>query len=304
MLYFSTLFIAARDGQRKRACCETANFYVFKALGKRFAQQTNFAAIRKDPPMLLFLELIPYIVIFIFGITIGSFLNVCIYRMPLHESIVTAPSHCMTCGSRLHWYDMVPVFSWLILGGKCRNCKTKISAQYPVIEALNGALYVLVCAVNGLNGMSAIYCLMTSALIVLSLIDWRTYEIPISVNVFLGILGIAAVVVQPEAWMTHLVGALCVSGILLVIYLVSGGRAIGGGDIKLMAACGLILGWQLIILAFFLGCIIGSVIHLIRIRVSGAGHMLAMGPYLSAGIFIAALWGNSWIHWYMGMLGI
>lgn len=254
--------------------------------------------------MLLFLELIPYIVIFIFGITIGSFLNVCIYRMPLHESIVTAPSHCMTCGSRLHWYDMVPVFSWLILGGKCRNCKTKISAQYPVIEALNGALYVLVCAVNGLNGMSAIYCLMTSALIVLSLIDWRTYEIPISVNVFLGILGIAAVVVQPEAWMTHLVGALCVSGILLVIYLVSGGRAIGGGDIKLMAACGLILGWQLIILAFFLGCIIGSVIHLIRIRVSGAGHMLAMGPYLSAGIFIAALWGNSWIHWYMSMLGI
>ena len=121
---------------------------------------------------------------------------------------------------------MVPVFSWLILGGKCRNCKTKISAQYPVIEALNGALYVLVCAVNGLNGMSAIYCLMTSALIVLSLIDWRTYEIPISVNVFLGILGIAAVVVQPEVWMTHLVGALCVSGILLVIYLVSGGRAI------------------------------------------------------------------------------
>lgn len=104
--------------------------------------------------------------------------------------------------------------------------------------------------------------------------------------------------------MTHLVGALCVSGILLVIYLISGGRAIGGGDIKLMAACGLILGWQLIILAFFLGCIIGSVIHLIRIRVSGAGHMLAMGPYLSAGIFIAALWGNSWIHWYMGMLGI
>ena len=248
--------------------------YVFKALGKRFAQQTNFAAIRKDPPMLLFLELIPYIVIFIFGITIGSFLNVCIYRMPLHESIVTAPSHCMTCGSELHWYDMVPVFSWLILGGKCRSCKAKISAQYPIIEALNGVLYVLVCVVNGMNLSSGVMCLMTSALIVLSVIDWQTYEIPVSINIF------------------------------LVIYLLSGGRAIGGGDIKLMVACGLILGWQLIILAFFLGCIIGSVTHLIRIRVSGAGHMLAMGPYLSAGIFIAALWGNSWIHWYMGMLGI
>ena len=205
----------------------------------------------------------------------------------------------MTCGSRLHWYDMVPVFSWLILGGKCRNCKTKISAQYPVIEALNGTLYVLVCAVNGLNGMSAIYCLMTSALIVLSLIDWRTYEIPISVNVFLGILGIAAVVVQPEAWMTHLVGALCVSGILLVIYLVSGGRAIGGGDVKLMAVCGLLLGWELIIFAFLLGCIIGSVIHLIRMKVSGEGHVLAMGPYLSAGVAIAVLWGNEFLQWYL-----
>ena len=100
-------------------------------------------------------------------------------------------------------------------------------------------------------------------------------------------------------------GAVCVSGILLIIYLISGGRAIGGGDIKLMAACGLILGWQQIILAFFLGCIIGSVIHLIRIRGQrGRGICWRWGPYLSAGIFIAALWGNSWIHWYMGMLGI
>ena len=139
--------------------------------------------------MLLFLESLPYIVIFIFGIAIGSFLNVCIYRMPLHKSIVTAPSHCMTCGSRLHWYDMVPVFSWLILGGKCRSCKAKISAQYPIIEALNGALSVLVCVVNGMNLSSGVMCLMTSALIVLSVIDWRTYEIPVAINIFLGILG-------------------------------------------------------------------------------------------------------------------
>lgn len=254
--------------------------------------------------MLLFLELIPYLVVFIFGITIGSFLNVCIYRIPLHESIVTAPSHCMTCGSKLHWYDMVPVFSWLILGGKCRSCKVKISAQYPIIEALNGVLYVLVCAVNGLNIMSLVYCLMTSAFVVLSVIDWRTYEIPVSINYFLGILGIASIIIEPKNLVGHLIGAVCVSGVLLIIYLISGGRAIGGGDIKLMAACGLIVGWQLIILAFFLGCIIGSVIHLIRIRVSKVGHMLAMGPYLSAGIFIAALWGNSWIQWYMGLLGI
>lgn len=95
--------------------------------------------------MLFFLELTPYIIIFIFGITIGSFLNVCIYRIPLGESIVTAPSHCMTCGWKLKWYDMVPVFSWLVLGGKCRNCKSKISVQYPIIEGVNGILYVMIC---------------------------------------------------------------------------------------------------------------------------------------------------------------
>ena len=254
--------------------------------------------------MLLFLELIPYITIFIFGITIGSFLNVCIYRIPLHESIVTAPSHCMTCGSRLRWYDMVPVFSWLWLGGKCRNCKAKISAQYPLIEASNGVLYVVICAVNGLTVQSGVYCLMASALLVLSLIDWRTYEIPLSINLFLAALGVIATVLEPEQLAAHLIGVVCVSGVLELIWLISGGRAIGGGDIKLMAACGLLLGWQRIVLAFFLGCILGSVIHLIRIRVSHAGHVLAMGPYLAAGIFLAALWGNTWIHWYIGLLGL
>ena len=252
--------------------------------------------------MLLFLDSIPYIVIFIFGIVIGSFLNVCIYRLPLHESIITAPSHCMTCGRKLRWYDMVPVFSWIALGGKCRNCKSKISLQYPVIESLNGILYVVICLVNGMDLLSLIYCLMTSALLTLSLIDWRTYEIPPGINAFLFILGVAAAALDRGNLLSHLAGMVCVSGFLGILYLISRGRAIGGGDIKLMFACGLILGWKLIILAFLLGCIIGSVIHLIRIRVQGEGHVLAMGPYLSAGIFLAALWGNAWISWYISLL--
>lgn len=252
--------------------------------------------------MLLLLEIVPYIVIFIFGITIGSFLNVCIYRIPLHQSIVTVSSHCMTCGRKLKWYDMIPVFSWLLLGGKCRSCKSKISLQYPVIESLNGILYVVICLVNGMNLFSLIYCLMTSALLTLSLIDWRTYEIPPGINAFLFILGVAAAVLDRGNLLSHLAGMVCVSGFLGILYLISRGRAIGGGDIKLMFACGLILGWKQIILAFLLGCIIGSVIHLIRIRGQGEGHVLAMGPYLSAGIFLAALWGNAWISWYISLL--
>ena len=252
--------------------------------------------------MLLLLEIVPYIVIFIFGITIGSFLNVCIYRIPLHQSIVTVSSHCMTCGRKLKWYDMIPVFSWLLLGGKCRSCKSKISLQYPVIESLNGILYVVICLVNGMDLFSLIYCLMTSALLTLSLIDWRTYEIPPGINGFLFILGVAAAVLDRGNLLSHLAGMVCVSGFLGILYLISRGRAIGGGDIKLMFVCGLILGWKQIILAFLLGCIIGSVIHLIRIRVQGEGHVLARGPYLSAGIFLAALWGNEWISWYISLL--
>ena len=254
--------------------------------------------------MLFFLELIPYIIIFIFGITIGSFLNVCIYRIPLGESIVMAPSHCMTCGRKLKWYDMVPVFSWLVLGGKCRNCKSKISVQYPIIEGVNGILYVMICAVNGLEWSSVIYCFMASALLVLSIIDWRTYEIPFGINVFLFVLGIAMTILDRGNLVEHLIGMICVSGLLGILYLLTSGRAIGGGDIKLMFACGLILGWKLILLAFFLGCIIGSVVHIIRMSVKKAGRMLAMGPYLSAGILLAALWGNAWINWYLSLLGL
>lgn len=254
--------------------------------------------------MLLFLDTIPYIIIFIFGITIGSFLNVCIYRIPLGESIVMASSHCMTCGWKLKWYDMVPVFSWLVLGGKCRNCKSKISVQYPIIEGVNGILYVVICAVNGLEWSSMIYCFMASALLVLSIIDWRTYEIPFGINVFLFVLGVAMTILDRGNLAEHLIGMICVSGLLGILYLLTGGRAIGGGDIKLMFACGLILGWKLILLAFFLGCIIGSVVHIIRMSVKKAGRMLAMGPYLSAGILLAALWGNAWINWYLSLLGL
>ena len=214
------------------------------------------------------------------------------------------PSHCMSCGAQLRWFDLVPLFSWLFLRGRCRRCKAAISVQYPIVEALNGIIWVFVFLINGMNGMSVVYCLMASALLTLSVIDWRTFEIPLGINGFLGILGVAAVILDKEEWLSHVIGAVCVSGFLLVLYFLSKGRAIGGGDIKLMTACGLLLGWQKIILAFLLGCIFGSVIHLLRMKISGEGHVLAMGPYLAAGIFLAALFGQQWIHWYLTLLGI
>jgi leader peptidase (prepilin peptidase)/N-methyltransferase len=248
-------------------------------------------------------ELIPiFVVIFLFGIVIGSFLNVCIFRIPEHKTVVTERSHCMRCGYQLSWYDMVPVFSWLFLRGKCRKCKEPISPQYPIVEAANGFLYVLIFAVRGFTFESILYCLLASALLVLSVIDWRTYEIPIGINIFILVLGILRVATDPKNWTLYLPGFLCVSILLWLILVISKGRAIGGGDVKLMAAAGLLLGWKQIILAFLLGCILGSVIHLIRMKVSGADRVLAMGPYLAAGILIAALWGDALITWYFGLL--
>lgn len=253
-------------------------------------------------------ELIPiyitsYIIILLFGMVIGSFLNVCIYRIPKHETVVTEPSHCMKCGYQLQWYDLIPVASWLALRGKCRTCKTAVSVQYPIIEAVNGIAYVIIFFINGMNIQSGVYCLLASALLVLSVIDARTYEIPFGINIFILVLGIIQVVMDRDNWANYGIGFLAVSVFLEVIFLISKGNAIGGGDVKLMAVAGLLLGWQKILLAFFFGCILGSVIHIVRMKVTGAERVLAMGPYLSAGILISALWGEKMIQAYMDLLG-
>ena len=234
---------------------------------------------------------------------IGSFLNVCIYRIPKKESLLPH-SHCTSCGGRLHWYDMFPVFSYLVLRGRCRNCKAKISLQYPLIEAFNGISYLIVFMANGISIESVLYCLMASALLVISVIDERTLEIPAVCNLFLLGLGVVFCVVDREHLPEHLIGLVSVSLALYLLYVLSGGRAIGGGDVKLMGAAGLILGWKLIILAFLLGCILGAVLHVLRMKFAGGERVLAMGPYLSAGIFLSALWGRRLIEFYLGCLGI
>ncbi|MBD5487587.1 MAG: prepilin peptidase [Lachnospiraceae bacterium] len=245
-----------------------------------------------------------YIIIFLYGIVIGSFLNVCIFRIPKQENIVKIRSHCMNCGYQLKWYDLVPVFSYLCLGGKCRSCKQKISVQYPLIELLNGVLYCTVFAVYGLSVEALLYALLTSALIALSVIDFRTYEIPVGINIFILTLGLIRIVTDYADWLDYAVGFFIVSGFLYIVHLVTKGRGIGGGDIKLMAAAGLLLGWKLILLAFVLGCIIGSVVHVARMKISGQGHMLAFGPYLSVGILISALVGDQMLAWYLSWLGL
>jgi leader peptidase (prepilin peptidase)/N-methyltransferase len=136
--------------------------------------------------------------------------------------------------------------------------------------------------------------------VVLSIIDFRIYEIPIEINVFLLIIAILRLGLDFRHWSSHIIGFFAVSLFLYIIFLLSQGRAIGGGDIKLMAVGGLFLGWQGILIAFILGCILGSVFHLIRMKVNHAKRLLALGPYLSIGMLMSMLYGDKIWFWYLG----
>lgn len=249
-------------------------------------------------------EIIMFVFIFLYGIVIGSFLNVLIYRLPLQENITTQRSHCMQCGNQIQWYDLVPLVSFIVLRGRCRYCGNKISVQYPLIEAINGFGYVLIFVINGFTLFSILDCLLFSILVVISVIDWRTFEIPFSLNIAIMVLAILVVILDRNNLIEHVIGFCVISGFLLLIDWITKGRGIGGGDIKLMASAGFYLGWKNSILAFVIGCMIGAIIHLILMKLYNKEHLLAFGPYLSAGILITVLYGNQLISWYMNLLSI
>lgn len=245
------------------------------------------------------MEAFLYIITFTYGIIIGSFLNVLIYRIPKKENFIISRSHCMNCGYQLKWYDLVPVFSYLFLRGRCRKCGEKISLQYPFIELLNGILYILIFWKVGFNVDSILYCIAVSAMLALSVIDLRTFEIPFGFNVCIACTGAVMLGLHFRQWQQYVIGFFAISLCLYGLVVLSNGRAMGMGDVKLMAAAGLLVGWQHIILAFFLACIVGSIIHIIRMAVTKAEHVLAMGPYLSIGIYSSILFGNEMIQWYI-----
>ncbi len=244
-----------------------------------------------------------YVCVFLYGIIIGSFLNVCIYRIPKNESVVTEGSHCMACGRPLKWRDMVPVFSWLILHGKCRFCGEKISIQYPLVELANGLLYLLIFFVNGVNPDSAIYSVMTSAMLVISVIDFRTMKIPIAADVVIFAMGVVHLLLHLDTWYYYVIGFFFASLFLLLCSLLfrilKNKNGMGAGDIELMACTGLCIGWGHALFAIALGSVIGSVIEGTRMAVTKKSGRFAFGPYLCLGVFIAMLWGTGIYEWYI-----
>lgn len=244
------------------------------------------------------------IILFLLGLCVGSFCNVLIYRIPKEEEFVRTPSHCMTCGHELKWYEMIPLFSWLAQGGKCRACGVKLSAQYPIVEALNGIMWLTTGLLFRGDWLTVgLYCGLFSLLMVLSVIDWRTFTIPNGINLAILLLGVVRLVTDLENWGGYLIGMLSVSLVFLLLHILTGGNGLGMGDVKLVAAAGLLLGWQKMLLAVLVGSVAGALIHSVRMK-RGAGRKLAFGPYLAAGIWFSALVGGPLISAYLSLFGL
>ena len=244
------------------------------------------------------------ILLFLLGLCVGSFCNVLIYRLPKKEEFVKTPSHCMTCGHSLKWYELIPLVSWLVQGGKCRACGVKLSAQYPVVEALNGLMWLLAGILYRGDWVTVVlYCGLFSMLMVLTVIDWRTFTIPNGINLAILVLGVIRLVTDPGNWSDYVIGLVSVSAVFLLLHLATGGNGLGMGDVKLVGAAGLLLGWKNMVLAVLVGSLAGAVIHSVRMK-RGAGRRLAFGPYLAGGIWLAALVGERLINAYLSLFGL
>lgn len=251
-------------------------------------------------------------VVFLFGICIGSFLNVVILRLPRHESLVKRSSHCMTCGTKIRPIDLIPVFSWLLLRGKCHSCGEKISPRYPVIESLNGLLYVLTFIVLDINAKAIITCILMSLLIVIAFMDWDTKEIDMKIVIPIFLLAVPSAIFTDDVSLVHrIIGAFAVSVPFFIIGEASRPiirkkfdddfRAIELGDTILMFAAGAVLGTQAVIVSALIGIIVAAVGGLIS-KIITKDSIFAFGPYLSIGIASAMLWGNQIAQWYIGLL--
>lgn len=237
------------------------------------------------------------------GIIVGSFLNVCIYRIPREISVNGnhGRSMCTYCKKTLKWYDLVPVISYCFLGGKCRFCKKHISLRYPVIELLNGVLWGGAAYIWGKSLNTVLYCIFFSVLIVICMIDWDTMEIPYRFEFIIIGLGIASVFINgTDGIWDKVIGIFVISVPMILITLLCGG--FGGGDIQLMAVSGFLLGWKANIVAMMAAVIIAGV-YGIAVIIHKKKRKLKMpfGPFLSFGLVIASVWGNMIFDWYLGL---
>ena len=249
-----------------------------------------------------------FITVFVFGSVIGSFLNVCIYRLPRNQSVISPSSRCPSCNTPIRAYDNVPIISYILLGGRCRVCKAGISLRYPLVEALNGLLYVMTFWRFGPEWHTVVYFFFCSALIVITFIDLDFQIIPDRITLPGTLAGfIAGSFLMPDPFMRYsllgftssLAGLLAGGGLFYAIAVLSKG-GMGGGDIKMMAMVGSLMGWKSVLLTTFLGSFTGAAAGLFLMVFKGKGRKtkIPFGPFLTLGALITLFFGQEIFYWY------
>jgi leader peptidase (prepilin peptidase)/N-methyltransferase len=250
-----------------------------------------------------------YAIVGMFGALVGSFLNVCIHRLPLGESIVWPGSHCPVCGKAIEFYDNVPLLSYLWLRGRCRACQTSISIRYPLVEAANAAGYLTLLWYFGLNWTMVLYAILFSALLVVAGTDLSHKIIPNAITlpgIVLGLVGAATVL--PVGMVNALLGVLIGGGLLWMLAWASpylfGKEGMGGGDIKLLGMIGAFLGWKPALMTIMIGSLTGSVIGLsfIGLGIIKRDDYIPFGPFLVFGAILSLFFAQHLLDWYQGLL--
>lgn len=249
-----------------------------------------------------------YGLVVVVGLVIGSFLNVCIHRLPVGQSVVSPGSHCPSCKRPIRWRDNVPILSFFLLKGRCHWCQHAISYRYPVVELMNAAGYLAVVVKFGWHWASVAYGIFFSALLVVTWIDLDHQIIPDVISLPGILLGlILAATILPLGFINALVGVLVGGGVLWGLAAASpllfGKEGLGGGDIKLLAMIGAFLGWQETLLTLMIAAIVGSIIGvgLIAFRLMGREQYIPFGPFLSLGALLTLFFKSDILQWYREM---
>ena len=252
-------------------------------------------------------EILTLVVLALIGACIGSFLNVCIYRLPRRESLVWPASHCTSCGRTLSWYENVPIIGWLALRGRCRTCGERISIVYPIVELLTAVIFVSGYVIYGWTPILAVRLAFACAMIVLFVIDLQHQILPNVITVPGIVIGFILSFFLPPGWLSSLLGIVLGGGVLLLIMeayaRARGFEGLGMGDVKMLAMIGAFLGWHLMLLTLVLGSFAGSVIGvgLMASRRGGMKTALPFGTFLAVGALVAAVTGDAILQWYLSL---
>jgi len=243
-----------------------------------------------------------------FGAVFGSFLNVCIYRLPRSQSVVWPASACPRCGRLLSWFENIPIVSFLVLRGRCRSCKESIGRRYPIVESLTAMMFAVAWWYYGPTALLMSRLVFGSALIVLFAIDLEHHLLPNAITLPGIVAGLLFSLVTEPGWLASVLGVLVGAGVLYglaeIYYRVRHEEGLGMGDVKMLAMIGAFIGWKLTLVALMIASLAGSVIGLLLIATGRGGmkHALPFGTFLALGAAAAATVGPAMLDWYLGLM--